>query len=279
MNLLKEIKNFAHDKLGSGSSPTEDWYITVERAEGIKDTDRWSKSDTYVKLDFGGRDVKTHAINNDRTPYWNETFHFQATPDKSDSIHIKLMDDDLGIDDAIGIATIGKSDFPTYSGEEKLIKVPVLKDNQMTGLVHIRIKRMGGPSKSQGVSNYTSEQYPSSNTQQQQYHPQHQYQQPLSSTSYNQQQPFPSTSHNQQQPFPSTSHNQQQPFSSSTSYNQQQPLVSSSYTQSEEQYIGQPQGPAITQPQQGPYVNPTSQRINDNTNQSNMNYYGSQNKF
>jgi len=174
MNLLKDLKNLAHEKMGSSSE--EEWYITVERAEGIDDKDKWSKSDTYVKMDFGGKNVKTHTINNSRTPYWNETFHFQVPQGKGDSIHIKLMDDDIGFDDSIGSATISKADLPTYSGEEKLIKVPVLRKDQATGLVHIRVKRVGGPSppsysQSQGVSNYSSN-YPQQ--QQQQYSSQQQ---------------------------------------------------------------------------------------------------------
>jgi len=141
------------EKLGtsgsSGSSGSSgggvEWFITAERAEGIRDRDKISKSDTYLKIDFGGKNVKTHTIKNDLSPYWNETFQFQLPHDKLSDIHIKLMDDDMGMDDAIGIATVSKGDLPVTSGEEKLIKIPVLSKGEMTGLIHLRIRRVGGP--------------------------------------------------------------------------------------------------------------------------------------
>jgi len=119
MNLLKNLKNLASDATNASSSIKEHWYITAQGAEGLQDKDQFSKTDPYLKVSFGGKNVQTRTINNDRSPQWNETFHFEVNSNSSKDISLTLMDDDVGFDDKLGKATVSQGDLPIYSGEEK----------------------------------------------------------------------------------------------------------------------------------------------------------------
>jgi hypothetical protein len=143
MNLLKELTHDkgSHDK-SSHNKHEENWFITIERAEGLEDKDRWSKSDTYVIVEFGGHHERTHTINNNRTPFWNETFNFKLDSDKIKDLHVKLMDDDFGKDDPVGIAIISREDLPFQLGDERYLRVPVFRKEQTTGIIILRIRRM-----------------------------------------------------------------------------------------------------------------------------------------
>jgi Ca2+-dependent lipid-binding protein len=121
MNFLKQLKNIATDS-SSSSGVVQNWYITAERAEGLKDKDFMSKSDPYLKIEFGGKSFRTRTIKNDRSPSWNETFHVKLNSAHAKDIHLSLKDDDIGLDDTIGIATISRAELPTYPGEEKKFK-------------------------------------------------------------------------------------------------------------------------------------------------------------
>jgi len=118
MNLLKELAHLGSDSKGS-SSTTQNWYITAERAEGVKDVDIFSKSDPYLKIEFGGKHFKTKTIKNNLSPYWNETFHFAVSPQHAGDIHLTLMDAEMLLDDHIGKAVVSRADLPAYPGEEK----------------------------------------------------------------------------------------------------------------------------------------------------------------
>jgi len=225
MNLLNKLKNLGSDSTGS-SGHEVNWYITAEGAEGVKDDDSFSKSDAYLKIEFGGKSVRTRAIKNDRSPNWNETFHFKLRSDQSKDIHIKLMDDDIGFDDGIGSATISRGDLPMYSGEEKFLKIPIYRKDQASGIVRLRVKQIG-----EGQTVTTQQPiYQSSNVSSTSYPHQQQMPQQFSS---GMQQPMPygvSNNPNQQpcntqytqpsmnQPQQQSTQSQQQPFSTAPQY-------------------------------------------------------------
>jgi len=157
------------------------------------------------------------------------------------------MDSDIGFDDSSGKATVSRADLPSNSGEEKLIKVPVLRNEQVSGIVYLRIKQVNDSqplSSSQHVyQNVSSSQYPQQQFPQQNYpqYPQQPQQQPVSS-SYNA--PYNTS----QQPYNPT---------------QSAPYMQNQYTQGPPM-ANQPFHPS-TQPQYQP-----------NQPQSNTNYYSNQ---
>jgi len=199
MNLLNNLKNLASDVTHTGSSssgssgPLENWFITVLGAEGVHDVDDISKSDPYVKVEFGGKSFETRTIHNNRNPQWNQTFQCQLYPNSYKDLQLTLKDKDIGLDDTIGKGTVSHAEFPSHSGEEKLVRVAILHDGQACGIIKLQLKKV------------IEGQNSSYNSQQQQTYTQ---------SSYSQQQPM------------STSHNQNVPPNYNTSFNSQQPYQS-----------------------------------------------------
>jgi len=241
MNFLHKIKDMASDVTGS-SGTSDDWYITAVRAEGVRDADFWTKSDPYLKIEFGGKNVRTRVVKNDSSPNWNETFHFKLDSSRINDIRVWLMDDNLGLDDHLGHATVYKKDLPTFAGDEKFVQIPLYRKDQVTAVVHLRVKYVNDAqfSSSSGTTT-TSTTTVNPNYQQQV------QQQPIS----------------QQQPL-----SQQQPMSYDGVYNNPQPYNQGQFSQ----------GDTLNQPRIHPHPHQqVDTNLNPNDN-SNANYYGSQEK-
>jgi len=197
MSLLDKIKNVASDATGN-TGPLQTWSITALGAEHIKDEDKFSKSDPYLKIEFGGKHEKTHVIKNERSPQWNETFNFQVHEGHIKDINLKLMDADTLIDDSIGSATIPKLQLPLLPNEEKIFKLPMLKNHQVTGIVNLRVKHDSGqpfsstlpPPTNNQTSNIQPTYYPQQNFNQTQMQPQPQIQNQNQNQPQFQQQPY-----------------------------------------------------------------------------------------
>jgi len=141
MDFINKIKDeFTHSSSSSGSGSEQDWYITVVRGEGIKDDGFFTRSDPYLKVEFAGKNFRTHALKSERSPDWNETFHFQVKRNQGQDIILTLMDDELGFDGHMGRAVISQEDLPRLSNDEKHFQVPIKKNDQITGLIHLRVK-------------------------------------------------------------------------------------------------------------------------------------------
>jgi hypothetical protein len=288
MNIINKIKDLATDTK-SGSQPTVEWYITAERGEGIRDEDFIGRSDPYLKIQFGGRHFKTRSLKNDRSPFWNETFNCKVNDTSAGDIHLALMDDDIGFDDAIGKAIVSKEELPTYSGEEKSIRVPLLRKDQVTGIVYLRVKKIidgQGPMQSYQGSNVNSQQFqqPPYNTGYQQQYTTGVQQPPMmydglynnSGQSYNQPQftqgTQPQFTQGTQPQFtqgtqPQFTQGTQPQFSQGTQPQYNQGLTSSSTTTTTDQ-----------QHHHHHHQEERQQQLS-NLNQGNVNYYGSQQRF
>jgi len=230
MNLINKIKDFASE--ATGGSNIENWYITVERAEGVRDDDWFFKSEAFVKVEFGGKHFHTRAIKGNRSPDWNETFHFPLSQHEAGKdIHITLVDKDWGFDDPLGTATLSRGDLPPFVGEEKIFAVPVFRKEQINGIVHLRIKQVND---NQQPLSSTNQAYPSNLSS----YPQQQQQMPQYNGLQQQQQPFAQTEYVQggtgpqmNQPSSNLPYNQQP-----SNYNQQP----SNYNQQPSNYGQQP---------------------------------------
>jgi len=256
MDFIKKIK----DEFSSSSSggQTQDWYITVVRGEGIKDDDFLSRSDPYLKVEFGGKHFRTRTMKNERSPAWNETFHFQLKSNQAQDIVLTLMDDDIGFDDHLGRGIISKGDLPSYSNQEKALEVPIKKNDQITGLIHLRAKLVDNSMQQQQQSNVSTFQ-----------------------TLPSQQQSYQSSNLPNQQTSQFSSGYQQQPMSYGGLNTQPQQYQSQPYQG--QQYQGQPyqgqqqaqssQQYSSSQFQQDPNTN---QQQHHHQHQSNDNYYGRQ---
>jgi len=250
--LLKHLKNIASD---SSSGTTENWYVTAERAEGVVDKDLLSRSDPYLKIEFGGKHVRTRTIKNDRSPCWNETFNFKLNSANAKQICLTLKDDDFGLDDTIGTATISRADLPSYPGEEKCLKIPVTRKEQVGAIVHLRVKLGDGQlssSRPTYQTNVGSSQYP----QQPQISSQPQHYSGPPNQPYNVQSnnppiynaPYTQPQQGYNQPQPSSHYNQtQQPFNNNQAqqpyYNQNPNIQGQAPPMMNQQFQSQPQPP------------------------------------
>jgi len=253
MNLLEKIKD-EFTSSGSSSGQHQDWYITIVRGEGIKDEHFYARSDPYLKVEFGGKHFKTRTIKHERSPDWNETFHFQVKPAQAQDIVLTLMDDDIGWDDRMGRATVSKGDLPDISNQEKRFEVPIYRNGQVSGLIHLRVKLIDNNMQQQQQSSQSS--YQSTNIP---------YQQQSGNLPYQQQQQQPSSQS-------SSGYQQQQPMSYDGLYTQPQP-------QPQQQGQSQPyQDPNLQQYPSGQFQQGSSQQGQQSNFQqrSNDNYYGQQ---
>jgi len=220
MNLLNKIKNLGSDSSHHG--PSQDWYIIAEKGDGIIDEDTFSKSDVYLRIDFGGKQVRTRSIKDDRSPVWNETFHFKVGKGQAQDIHLKILDDDIGLDDGIAHAKVSRADLPTYPGEEKCLKIPMFHKEIVKGMVHLRVKYLDENQQTQTASQTSN----------------------IHSTAYPQQ-PYSTQPQMTNQPPPHMQPHQQQ-------FGQPQ---QQQFGQPQQQQFGQPQQQNYGQSQQQPYTN------------------------
>lgn len=90
--------------------------VKLVRVSNLRDVDGVGRSDPYVKLQvkqdnwFFNRRYGKHVSSkkrNDLNPEFNEVFAFEDLPSlKNMVLQIRIMDDDVGIDDAIGACNI-----------------------------------------------------------------------------------------------------------------------------------------------------------------------------
>jgi len=253
MNFLNKVKDEIIGSSGSSGSGDE-WYITAVRAEGVRDVDFWTKSDPYLKIEFGGKHFKTRVIKNDTSPNWNETFHVKLDRNHVGDVNLWLMDDNLGFDDHLGKATITEGELPLYSTDEKFIKIPLYRKDQVTAVVHLRVRHVPLEPFSSGPTSTSTSTYTNSNYR--------------NDTSY--QQPY---QHQQmQQPLP-----QQPPMSYDGMYNNPEPYRQGQFSQGQ---FSQGTATNYVEPRNQPNVNTNiNPNMNPNMNpndNSNSNYYGNQ---
>jgi len=132
---MQQIKNL----VGVGKNEEGNtWFVTAERAEGLRDKDNLGKSDPYCKIKFGHKTHETKHKKNDLSPIWNETFEFHTN---ANEMEICVKDHDVGLDDTIGSCVVYANEFPNMQGEARRVKKPIQKNGEITGMVELQIKK------------------------------------------------------------------------------------------------------------------------------------------
>ena len=90
--------------------------VYLDKITSLQDGDKLGKSDPYVKFyleqdnmmfDKGYGKQTSSKKKNDLNPEYGETFTFDDIPSMNNmKLHIKVMDDDIGLDDKIGFCEI-----------------------------------------------------------------------------------------------------------------------------------------------------------------------------
>jgi len=131
---MHHIKDLLHGENGGGAT----WFVTAERAEGLRDKDGLGKSDPYCKIKFGNKSHETQHKKNDLSPVWNETFEFHTN---ANEIEVSVKDHDIGLDDTIGSCRISRNEFPNQSGQSRVFKKPIEKGGEITGMVELKVQK------------------------------------------------------------------------------------------------------------------------------------------
>ena len=103
--------------------------VYLDKIRNLADSDGFGKSDPYVKFyleqdnllfDKGYGKQESSKKKNDLNPEYGETFVFPDVPTlKNLTLHVKVMDDDIGLDDKIGSCKI---DLEKIGSEPKEIE-------------------------------------------------------------------------------------------------------------------------------------------------------------
>mmetsp|Transcript_19095 Transcript_19095/g.25059 ORF Transcript_19095/g.25059 Transcript_19095/m.25059 type:complete len:137 (-) Transcript_19095:227-637(-) len=90
--------------------------VLLDKITNLRDADTMGKSDPYVKfeleqdnwiMDKGFGKQTSSKKKNDLNPEYGETFTFEGVPSTDNMIlHVKVMDDDFGLDDFLGSCEI-----------------------------------------------------------------------------------------------------------------------------------------------------------------------------
>ncbi|KAG9306061.1 hypothetical protein G9A89_020256 [Geosiphon pyriformis] len=108
-------------------------------ARKLKDEDLVGKSDPYVELWLDDKKYKqkTTTKKGTLTPTWNEDFKFNITDDRKHSLHLKVLDEDIGDDDKIGETKIDLEEVYKKGYVDQWIKLPALFGLTSHGEIHV----------------------------------------------------------------------------------------------------------------------------------------------
>ena len=106
-----------------------------------RDTDTWGKGDPYCVVTINGQSQKTRPnFGGGKTPRWSgHTFKFKAKS-KTETVEIKLYDDDTGKDDHIGS---GRLILTNLKSEPKDIDVPIEYKKKKIGTCQLKVSYEG----------------------------------------------------------------------------------------------------------------------------------------
>ncbi|XP_053884700.1 perforin-1-like [Malaclemys terrapin pileata] len=91
--------------------------VTVERANGLRG-DPISATDAYIKVFFGGREIRTGTIWNNNNPVWNRQMDFGTVHvTVASQFHVEVWDKDKWRDDLLGACTIPLKSGGTHHRE------------------------------------------------------------------------------------------------------------------------------------------------------------------
>jgi len=86
--------------------------VLVREARDLPNGDKRGLTDGYVQVEHGGKKHKTKTVKDSLNPRWEETFTFQNDKREDDQILFKVYDDDVLVDDFLGMVSVPLSRAP-----------------------------------------------------------------------------------------------------------------------------------------------------------------------
>ncbi|CAN1236643.1 Calcium-dependent lipid-binding protein [Linum grandiflorum] len=120
--------------------------VTVVKANDLKNMEMIGKSDPYVALHIRPVfKVKTHTVENNLNPVWNQTFELIAEDKETQSIIFEVFDKDIGQDKRLGIVKLPLVDLEAESWKDMELRLlPALdmmkvKDKKDRGTLTLKV--------------------------------------------------------------------------------------------------------------------------------------------
>ncbi|GFR40445.1 hypothetical protein Agub_g973 [Astrephomene gubernaculifera] len=103
--------------------------MTIEFAKDLKDVEWFGRMDPYCIVRIGNQRFRTRTAEDaGRDPVWNETF--QANIVSENDVEVEIKDNNVGLDDTIGIASFNLGRAREYGNDR--LEVPVLSPRHRT---------------------------------------------------------------------------------------------------------------------------------------------------
>merc|ERR1712107_325276 len=90
---------------------SEVFHLYVHKARNLENKDILGKSDPYVHVAFGSQEVRSPTVDNSLNPEWQ--FHTKLATEEtsSQSLEVKIFDDDFGKSEPLGKITLALKDM------------------------------------------------------------------------------------------------------------------------------------------------------------------------
>ncbi|XP_044493272.1 calcium-dependent lipid-binding protein-like [Mangifera indica] len=120
--------------------------VTVVKANNLKNMEMIGKSDPYVVLYIRPLfKVKTHHVDNNLNPVWNQAFELIAEDKETQSIIFEVLDQDIGQDKRLGIVKLPLIDLEANTLNEFELKLQPsldmlkIKDKKDRGTITVKV--------------------------------------------------------------------------------------------------------------------------------------------
>ncbi|KAJ0110491.1 hypothetical protein Patl1_00309 [Pistacia atlantica] len=120
--------------------------VTVVKANNLKNMEMIGKSDPYVVLYIGPLfKVKTHVVDNNLNPVWNQSFELIAEDKETQSIVFEVRDQDIGQDKRLGIVKLPLMELEAETPKEFELRLQPsldmmkIKDKKDRGTITVKI--------------------------------------------------------------------------------------------------------------------------------------------
>ncbi|KAJ4727079.1 synaptotagmin-5-like [Melia azedarach] len=120
--------------------------VTIVKANNLKNMEMIGKSDPYVVVYVRPLfKVKTHVVDNNLNPVWNQTFELIAEDKETQSLVFEVLDQDIGQDKRLGIVKLPLIDLEAEATKEfELRLLPSLdmlkiKDKKDRGTITVKV--------------------------------------------------------------------------------------------------------------------------------------------
>merc|ERR1712002_1058259 len=107
----KEEETISVPVVPAKSLPRGEIHVTVHKAKNLQKKGMFGKADPYVVVKLADQTFKSKTVKNNQNPEWNYPVALSISEDSPTCASIEVFDEDIGKDDAMGVANISLLDI------------------------------------------------------------------------------------------------------------------------------------------------------------------------